>query len=113
MMLGATRNEAQILSSASPSPSLHLIKSPYSHNKHTMTTHDGDTPEALSWGTRDMSLIPTEIRLTFGDPDNTYGSDMAWETVKCHSKATANDFELSLALPSACWRNGTGIISSY
>ena len=57
-----------------------------------------------------MSLIPTEIRLTFGDPDNTDGADMAWETVRRRSKATANNFELSLTLPSACWRSRTGII---
>lgn len=60
-----------------------------------------------------MSLMSTEIRLTFDDPDNTDGADMVWETVRCRSKATANDFELSLTLPSACWRGRTGIISSY
>ena len=75
--------------------------------------HDGDITSGPVLGTCDMSLIPTEIRLTFGDPDNTDGSDMACETVRCHSKATANDFELSLALPLACRRSWAGIISSY
>lgn len=75
-----------------------------------MTMHDGDTASGPVLGTCDMSLIPTEIRLTFGDPDNTDGADMAWETVRRRSKATANNFELSLTLPSACWRSRTGII---
>jgi hypothetical protein len=60
-----------------------------------------------------MPLMSTEIRLTFGDPDNTNGADMVWETVRCRSKATANDFELSLTLPSVRWRSRTGTISSY
>ena len=75
-----------------------------------MTMHDGDTTSSPVLGTCDMSLIPTEIRLTFGDPDNTDGTDMAWETVRRRSKATANNFELSLTLPLACWRSQTGII---
>ena len=78
-----------------------------------MTMHDGDSTSGPGLGTCDMSLIPTQIRLTFGDPDNTDGAGIAWETVRCRSKATANNFELSLALPSACWRSQTGIISSY
>jgi len=70
--------------------------------------HDGDPTSGPVLGTCDMSLMSTEIRLTFGDLDSTNGADMAWEIVRCRSEATANDFEL--ALPSACWRSRTGII---
>lgn len=48
MMLGATRNKAQILSSVSPTPSLHLLNP----RIRTQQAHDDNArpPQALSRG---------------------------------------------------------------
>ena len=54
MMLGATRNKAQILSFASSTLSLHLLNSRIAYNKHTMTMHDGDPTSG--------SLCPGDLR---------------------------------------------------